>query len=323
MSSFLGLSGTDQLEMFGGNGKQWEKMTISYSAGASCNGATKCVRDPDGTYFGSKYIILYTCADALSNVHQFCMTTTTDPFSGCVGSLGTCTFTSTQFVDTTSLSGSLSNWNPNWARNPDGTKYLDGSGCPSVTFVGTNGTTSFKLYETHPTNNCSDPSTVGTTWSTPVQLVVDTETQTYLDGTVTCISPAGGNCTGTGDTFYLWYIHLVLSTTQFVQYATSSTMTGSYTRQSAGGDWLGLGLTNEEGPNLICADIPFVTSCSNWRLYFDNVGAAVGNLTSGQLNYTNCTSGCGTQSFSAGTWSATASIQTIDQAKHGAVVPSP
>ncbi len=297
-----------------GNGQTFGALGITFNPGTGCTAGVDCVRDVSIGKFGAKWLSLFTCADSLSNVHQFCMTTSTTLYA----------WTNTQFVDTTSLSGTLSNWSPSWYRNPNGTVYLDGSGCPHISFVGTNGTTSFKIYETHPTNNCSDPSAGGTTWSTPTQLVVDTETQTYLDGSVTCISGSGGACTGTGDTFYLWYAHLVVSTSQLIQYATATTAAGAYTRQSAGGDWLGLGLTNEEGPYLYCTDQPFSGSCSSghWRLLFDNVGAAVGNVISGQLNYTNCT-GCGAQAFTGGTWSSAASIVTSVQAKHGSVIPYP
>lgn len=289
----MGLGAVDSLNIFESqDGVAFNRpLETSYCSG--------CVRDPSIAKFGSTWNVVHTCANAVSDTHQFCLTTTTDLQI----------MTATHLVDTSSFSNTLRDWAPEWVKNPDSTPYLDSGGCPHVTLTLTDGSSSFALYETHPTN-CADFTQP---WSTPVSLTV-TGGGLMLDPFMVCLSPGGGACTGTGDTFYLWYVQLVLSTTQFVQYASSSTLTGTYTQISPGGNWAGWGTPNQEGPMLI-------KLADRWRIYFDLVPSTPGDISDGQINYSD--------SFDNwATWTAPHPIQSSIygkylQAKHGTVITLP
>jgi hypothetical protein len=279
---------------------------VSYNCGGT--GLNNCTRDPSIGKFGSKWIVVHTLAFNASDVAQFGMTI--------LSSLTNPALTATQFISTSSFSGTLRAWAPEWFKNPDGTVYTDGGGCPHLNVVLTDGSTTFRDFELHPTNNCSDPSTAGTTWSTPALVSIDTETNRYLDPFTVCLSPSGGACNGTGDTFYHWYVHLVDSTTEYIQYAKSSTLAGPYTRQSPGGNWLGFTGVTQEGPMLVCADRPFVAPCSDWRLFYDKIPGVPGEIREGQINFSD----------SLNSWISFAAenpIVTDIQAKHGTVIPVP
>jgi hypothetical protein len=159
----------------------------------------------------------------------------------------------------------------------------------------------------HPTSNCSDPTLGGTTWSTPVLM-------TAMDPRM--LDPF---IIFDGTTFTLFYVDLILSTNQSIQYGTSSTLNGTYTKQSGSTNWAGwqnFGQINQEGPALLCLN--FTSSCQKWRVYFDQVGNPPGDIVNGWINYSESATG----SFSSA-WTPYAQINSQFQAKHGTVIPYP
>ncbi len=213
----------------------------------------------------------------------------------------------TNFTYVTAPGVSNSVYAPEWVKNPDGTLYLDGGGCPHVFYTNTNQTTSFVANEIHPTvcNDFTQP------WSTPVAITVTGSSGRVLDPMVVCVSPGGGTCNGTGDTFRLLFTDIVtLSVSQFVHYASSSTLTGTYTLVSTSGNWLNGG-ANQEGPMAI------LVAANHWRIYFDKIPAPPGEIVLGQINYVD--------SFDDwANWTNPTPINTDSiQAKHGTVIPYP
>jgi hypothetical protein len=258
-------------------------------------GVNGCVRDPSIAKFGSSWWVAHTCVAPASDVAEFCLTSSTDLQHWASPAI---------FVSTSSFSNSLSDLAPEWVKNPDGTIYLDSGSCPHITVDLSNKSNVFKIYETHPTD-CADFSQP---WTTPILLTVTGET-TIFDPFMICQSPGGGTCTGTGDTFYLWYSHIDLGTDQNVQYASASTITGTYTRQSPGGDWIHGGI-NQEGPGIIKLS-------NRWRVWFDKVPAPPGDIADGQLYYSDSF-----DNWTTWTVPAPMSSQGI-QIKHGTIIPYP
>lgn len=294
----MGQSATDSLNMFEStDGIRWYLGSPSGSANYVPNGSCTpvgCVRDPSIAKFGSTWWIAHTCVGALSGPHEWCLASSSDLV----------TFSSATQISTNAFSSSLDVLAPEWVKNPDGTPYLTAGSCPHIAMALSDLSSSFAVYESHPTN-CADFTQP---WSTPVVMAVTGET-TYFDPMVVCRG-SGTNeaCTGSGDTFYLWYSHIDLGSAQNVQYASSSTLTGTYTRLSPGGNWIG-GSTNQEGPMTIKLS-------DRWRTYYDQVPGAVGDIQTGQISYID--------SFDSwATWSAPKYINSPIQAKHGTVIPYP
>ncbi len=280
--------------------------------GVSGAGIGYCARDPGIGKFANNGWIPYTCAgqSGANNQAQWCLTKI--DLAACFASISTCTFSTVAYVSTSAFSASLRDWRPHWVVNADNTVFLNGSGCPSITYSATDASTVFEIAEMHPTGSCTSATDFGAaTWSTPVVLThMDTnmiDSFTVWDGT----------------NFNLFYVDIVFSTNQSIQYGTSATITGTYTKQSSGVNWTGFqlgGQINQEGPSLLCATYSgsFPSgSCTKWRMYFDQIGAAVGNLIAGQINYSETTAG-----FGSG-WSAPIPINTATQAKNGMVIPYP
>ena len=289
----MGQSGANQLHSFlSPDGISWEEILTSYN----CNShPSSCyVRDPDVAKFGSTWWLVHTCGNAAFG--QFCITHSTDLKNWSNVVLAT--------VGTTNVP----TYAPNWVHNPDGTPYIDRGGCPHAAVVYQPGITTapYELAETHPTN-CSDFTQP---WTTAQVLTISGESITnQLDPYIVCVSPGGGTCTGTGDTFYLWYLELQLSTSEYINYASSSSVTGPYTRVSPGGNWAGWPTPTQEGPALIKLS-------DRWRMYFDNVGHPPGDLSDGQIYYSD--------SFDNwATWTTSEPVSTQIQAKHGTVIPYP
>jgi hypothetical protein len=175
--------------------------------------------------------------------------------------------------------------------------------------ISTNTRSSFQIYETHPTgsgNLCAQ------TWSNPSAITVTSQTS-LIDPWVTCIDSTGVLCTAgsASKTYYLFYTNL--PGTEYVQEATSTTLTGTYTNIETG-NWAGWFSSVLEGPQLIDE------GSGNWRMLLD---VTDGGLASGQLNYSDCSSGLSCFSGSP-TWSAPRALATGPyQAKHGTVYPYP
>lgn len=262
---------------------------------STCLGQSGCVRDPSIVKLASTWWVAHTCVSPASDVHEFCLTSTTD----------LSTFASPAIlVDTSSFSATLSDLAPEWVKNPNGTAYLDAANCPHIAVAISDKTSVFNIYETHPTV-CTDFTQP---WTTPVQLVVTGEGPIFDPFLICESSSSGGTCTGSGDTFFLWYAHIDLSVDQNVQYASSATMTGTYTRQSPGGDWIHGGV-NQEGPGIIKLS-------DRWRMWFDRVPAPPGDIADGQINYAD--------SFDNwATWTLPLPFNTPTQAKHGTMIPYP
>jgi hypothetical protein len=299
LSSFVGLNSVDSLNMFASNdGQNWQLGTPSgaadYTPASGC-GTNGCVRDPSIAKFGSTWDLVHTCIAALSATARFCITDSTDLVN----------WSAASFISTSGASMSLDAQAPEWVKNPDGTVYLDGSSCPHLIVTLSDQTSTWTLWEMHPTNNCSNP--IIASWSTPVQLTITGEGQT-LDPYMVCVGSSGGTCTGSGDTFYLWYVHLDVNTDEYIQYATSSTITGTYTKISAGGNWAGWGAPTQEGPCIIKVG-------STWIMYFDRIQGTPGDLTTGQINYS--------ESTNLTSWTPAVPIISAIQAKHGTVIPYP
>ena len=289
----MGLSNTNNLNIFtSSDTATWGLLNAQTSY---CTG---CVRDPSIKKFGSTYQLVHTCEDATGDLHRWCRSSSTDLQS----------WVTLQGVDTSALSSSLHIYAPEWVANTDGTPYIDGGGCPHVTMTATNGSTTYASYESHPTD-CSDFTQP---WSTPVLLSVTGEDHPQIDTFMVCVGIGGGNCTGFGDTFFLWYERLVLNTTEYTQYASASTLTGTFTRISNGGDWANFGAPTQEGPALIRL---FNGTSYFWRLFFDRVPDPPGDLTNGQINYSD-------SSDNWATWTSPNPITSAPlQAKHGTVIP--
>jgi hypothetical protein len=287
----VGQSNANQLHVFQSpDGITWGETPLSYNCNLHPNGCY--VRDPDVAKFGSTWWMVHTCGAAGNG--QFCITSSTDLINW------------SNYTLATESSTNVPTYAPNWVHNPDGTPYLDSNGCPHVTVVYQPNNSTWEIAETHPTN-CS--SFTGT-WSQAQVLARPTgESDQQLDPYIVCVGSSGGNCTGSGDTFYLWYVELVPNTSQYVNYASSSTLTGQYTLVSAGGNWAGFPTPSQEGPAIIQLS-------DRWRLYFDRIPDAPGDLTDGQIFYSD--------SFDNwATWTAATPVSTQVQAKHGTVIPYP
>lgn len=216
-------------------------------------------------------------------------------------------FATYQYVSTTAYSTSLLTYAPEWVKNADNSTYLDGGNCPHLVMVSTNGSSSFSIIEQHPITNCSNPAISGTMWSTPVLM---TQMDTYMLDPFIVFD---------GTNFNLFYVDIVLNTNQSIQYGTSTTLTGTYTKQSSGVNWTGFqngGQINQEGPMLICMN--YTTSCQQWRIFFDQIGNLPGDLADGQIFYSTSSGGS-----LSGTWSIPTNIDTTVQAKHGTVIAWP
>jgi hypothetical protein len=143
----------------------------------------------------------------------------------------------------------------------------------------------FQIFELHPTNSGM------TTWSTPVMIFYPGGQGGYDPFMVSpAISPSG-------EYSLFWHDE----GGNDIQYATSSTLTGTYTQQSSG-NWLGIG-TGVEGPCLLLIG-------STWYLYFDN---SEDQLYTGQEQFITSTDNWAT-------WSAQQNIgQDVAMTKQGTV----
>lgn len=143
----------------------------------------------------------------------------------------------------TGIGGIVETYPGAWARNEDGSVYVDPSdGRPRFVFTATTGsvgTGPYVPYEIHPTNDAL------TTWSTAAALTGDWPSS--------IIDPFWVKH---GDEWALWYKR---QAAEQVTYATSATLTGTYVQQETG-DWAGWG-TSREDPNLVKLDD------GRWRIY--------------------------------------------------------
>lgn len=253
----------------------WNAQTISYDCLTSPgpNG----VRDPSITLYNGTYYLIHT-------------NTCTSPYSGWIiswsqSSNGLVWSNHTQ-LDLTQMGipAATTSWAPEWFIDPNA------SGLSSVhafLTVSTTGSSpgAFQVYEIHPT--ASDFST----WSN-AELVTVTGVSSLID--VFPIYKSG--------TYYLWY--KLQDGSCNIQYASSSTLLGTYTNVKTG-NWAGF--TNQgcvEGPALI-------QTSTGYRLFLD---LDFNSLSEGQINYSDSTGS------SWASWTAITPISTPSQAKHGTAI---
>lgn len=231
-------------------------------------------RDPSITYYGGKYWVAHTHAISGGNLRDFYLTSSTDLIN----------WSAPISVDTSAAqSGVIETWAPEWFLDPAD------SGLSSVhVFVMVRGLdTNHQIYEIHPT--AADFST----WSTPV-LITITGQSNVLDPFVVY----------KGSSYYLWFKD---EATHYICYASSTTLTGTYTVQESG-DWAGWGQP-QEGPALLNLG----GSPERWRIYMDDYQSS---LTAGQLYYSDSTDDWAN-------WTARVAINTPGQAKHGTMIQVP
>lgn len=264
------------------------------------NGATDGTRDPSiAKVASSTWDLLNT--DCTGGNNFFDLSTSTTLYS----------WSNAAHISLASVAGLNHTWAPEWVKNLDGTLYLDGSGIPHITVTATTAMIAssgpFILYEVHP--NSSDYTTWITpaNWSNPAAITV-TGVTTLIDTYMICVNGTASLCTGSGDTFYLFYDPF--PGTEEIQYASSSTLTGTFTNIKTG-NWIGSGTTLQEGPNMIHLS-------DRWRIYYDYnpTSSTVGNLAYQDSLDFNITTG-------AGSWSAAIFLGTGAQSKHGTVIPYP
>ncbi len=316
LSTFNTITPTGNFDMlfmpsgFTPNGEYFNRPATMTYTDTQCGGsppAKGCIRDTSIGKIGSTWYMPYTCFIATG----WCMTSTTNLGNALTGISPTWATTVVVTVGTNSFA-------PEWVRNPSGTVYLDSAavGCaanttPHITFTESDVATFWKIYEMHPLDHCTDPMAT-VTWSTPVQQVTTGDSTLVLDSYIVCIKGSiavPANCDGTGNTFYMWYTHLILNTTEFIQYSSSTTLTGTYTQISPGGNWMSLSGTTHEGPKII-------TFGGAWRFFFDQVQGVPGDLLTGQLNWADTTDNWAT-------FPNVKALATQQQAKHGTVIPYP
>jgi hypothetical protein len=137
-------------------------------------------------------------------------------------------------VDMSSITGVTSVWAPQWFIDSDGSAHV-------FVAIDTGGdTTTFQIYHVQPTNAAM------TTWSAPSPITIT--------GKSNVIDPFMVYKSGT---YYLWYKQ---ENDDYLEYATSSTLTGTFTPIKEG-DWAGWGHPNEN-PCLYQLDN------GNWRIIF-------------------------------------------------------
>jgi hypothetical protein len=139
-------------------------------------------------------------------------------------------------VDMTDIASVYRVWAPSWFIDP-----ADGSVHIFVCCSTSSSTSNFQIYEVHPTNEMM------TTWSTPVAITIT--------GVSNCIDPF---MVYKGGTYYLWYKE---ETADYIQYASSATLTGTYTNVETG-NWASWG-SPMENPSLV-----LLPDGTTWRIYF-------------------------------------------------------
>lgn len=138
-------------------------------------------------------------------------------------------------VDMTDIANLHYVWAPQWFIDADGSVHV-------FVCCSTNGLTSnFQIYEVHPTNGAM------TLWSSPVLITITGENN-IIDPFMIL----------KGGTYYLWYKE---EDTDYIQYASSATLLGTYTNVKTG-NWASWG-TPRESPSLI--QLNSIT----WRIYIN------------------------------------------------------
>ena len=235
--------------------------------------STHC-QEPSIIYHGGFYWVCYT-----QNPNDSSETETT---FGVIKSADLKNWTAVASVDMSSISSVHHVWAPEF--------FIDPADDSVHVFVTCNAEVStvnnFKIYEVHPTD------TGMTTWSTPVEVTGDFPSS-VIDVFVHKID----------STYYLWYKN---NGTEFVCFATSTSLTSGYVTQKSG-DWAGWG-SAIEGPCVV--ELPD----GRWRIYLQKY---VMSPYSATIYYSESTSAA-----IEGTWSTKARIVDPWAVMHGTMLRS-
>jgi hypothetical protein len=216
------------------DGIRWTNYAVTYAP------ATGTVRDPSGALVGSQWWIVHTRTAAAATT-----------FGVAKADDATLTaWTEVGSVDCSSVVSTGHVWAPEFARNADGTVYLDsGDGYPRVivSLQATSGGNN-ALYEVHPTN------AAWTTWSTPAALTGSALPANVIDGFP--IDMGGGT----------WKMWVKDEGTGQIQLLTSTALTTGWdTSTTDPGSWG----TGHEGVSAFKIG-------STWLIYADRFGSANG-----------------------------------------------
>ena len=167
--------------------------------------------------------------------HWVCHTNSTNSYFTVIKSNDFSSWEVAANVDMSDIANLHYVWAPQWFVDSDGTVHV------FVACSTSSSTSNFQIYEVHPTN------TAMSSWSTPVAITISGESN-VIDPFVVLKN----------STYYMWYKQ---ETTDYIQYASSATLTGTYTNVETG-DWAGWGKNPIENPVLIQIDD------DTWRIYF-------------------------------------------------------
>lgn len=214
-----------------------------------------------------------------------------------------CNALTTVNMRTNGLASSVHVWAPEWFIDPNGS----GIGAIHVYLSSSNTVaccSGFQIYETHPTS-CTGNDLATCTWSTAALVTVTGEAN-IIDAYMVCkhsgdAAPCDGDAS---DTYYLWY-NDKSSATGCINYASSSTLTGTYTPVMTDQCF---GIANYvEGPSVIRL------YNGDWRVYYD---AYQNTYNLGQTFFSD-------SSNNWSSWSNAVAVGAVQQAKHGSVLRWP
>jgi len=231
---FLGtfFEGDQGLRLMGsGDGKAWNELGDWYSGNALYYPASGTLRDPS-IYVGKSshtYWMVHTKGNAGDVTTSFALVSSSDIQH----------WTLVTSVDCSEISGVNRVWAPEWFEDSDGSLHV-------FFAASTDGaTTSSHIYEKHPTNAAM------TSWSSAVQITGTGLSTTMIDPFVV----------KKGSTYHLFYATYP-GPFEYIEYASSSSLTSGYTVTQSG-NWAGWG--GAEGESLVQID------STTWRIYFDTL----------------------------------------------------
>lgn len=238
------------------------------------------VRDPSIINWQGTYYMIHT----LTGTNPSCVPQTY--MIGLSTSTDRVTWSNMQLIDLTTHgdASAVFSWAPEWFVDPNG------SGLSSVhVFLSISNTASccsnFQIYEMHPTSNNFS------TWSNITSIPITGEGNS-IDPMVVYKSST--------NTYYCWF---KAQSTGYLNYASSSTLIGTYAPVKTDTNWANIG--QAEGPFVV------QISGTHWRWYYD---LCTNTYSAGQINYTD--------SFDNWlTWQAPGvPITTPTQAKQGSFI---
>lgn len=227
---------------FTANGVTDEKLSVFYSPdgktvfGGGANlvygdpNTGTSLRDPSTLKIGNTWFTAYTVNNGLSK--NFAVIKSTDLLN----------WTQVALVDVSSIGSINQAWAPELILDTNGDVYVFFSSMAVTTGIGS----AYRVKAT-----ASDLST----WSAPVAVSWTSAPSNIIDPTFV----------KSGSTWYCFYKH---ETTKYIERATSSSLTGTYTIDQTG-NWTGWG-SGVEGPELV------KVNATTWRIYVDRYVAGTG-----------------------------------------------